>query len=447
MTLDKRFCDKLQGLESEESHLRGGWMCGRGDNFTRDDAPPCGLNSRYSVDGAARSHLDSAKQLLRLPLQRHAMALVYTCSPFLEVDRMGRAARSARTELLGVGRLLSGDEASQAAVDRSLDAPGGHATAFVPPDASRERVVRSRSPRGGGLGSATACSSLSGFEAPKQFGLLALVLGVIAALLLMPRTAAAQVDAWEFEVYPYATEERGVVELETLNAVVPNGHNQPGSGLSSGTFPSQGSWFNSYELTYGLTDRIEAAVYLDLTQVRGHGLWYSGSKYRLRGRLFDQGVLPIDIGWYAELEWHKTPQFDDASLELELRPIMEKDVGPFSLMVDPIFEKPLLGPDKNHGFEFGYVSGLYYRWMRYLSPGVEFYGGIGLIDDNDPLSEQQHYIFPVVWGQLPYGVEYNVGPGFGLSKGSDHVLVKFNFELERFIGSIFGPSSDSGWFF
>jgi hypothetical protein len=28
-----------------------------------------------------------------------------------------------------------------------------------------------------------------------------------------------------------------------------------------------------------------------------------------------------------------------------------------------------------------------------------------------------------------------------------HVLVKFNFELERFIGAILGPSSENGWFF
>jgi hypothetical protein len=85
--------------------------------------------------------------------------------------------------------------------------------------------------------------------------------------------------------------------------------------------------------------------------------------------------------------------------------------------------------------------------MRYLSPGIEFYGGAGLINDNDPLREQQHYIFPVLWGKLPHGIEYSVGPGFGLTKGSDHVITKMNVELEKFIGSIFGPSSESGWFF
>lgn len=270
---------------------------------------------------------------------------------------------------------------------------------------------------------------------------------LMAGSILCPKTARAQVDPWEFEVYPYATESRGVVELEMLNGAVPNGHSQGDRGLSSGDYATEGAWFNAIELTYGLTDRIEAAAYIDNTLVRGHGYWYSGSKYRLRGSVFDPGVLPVDLGWYAELEWHRINEFDDAELEIEFKPIIEKDLGRFSFRFNPIFEKPITGEDKNRGFEFGYASGGYYRWQRYLSPGVEFYGGIGLIDDSDPISDQQHYIFPVAWGELPHGVEYSVGPGFGLTRGSDHVIVKFNLELERFIGAIFGPSSESSWFF
>jgi hypothetical protein len=280
----------------------------------------------------------------------------------------------------------------------------------------------------------------------KNGPLLALTAFAITGLLWC-ETAAAQVDPWEFEVYPYSTEGRGVVELEALNAVVANGHNQAGNGTSRGEYSSQGSWYNGYELTYGLTDRIEAAAYADFSLVSGHGLQWSGSKYRLRGRLFDEGVLPVNLGWYAELEWNKVPQFDDTSLDLELRPIVEKDVGPFSFRFNPKFEKPLLGPNHNKGFEFGYANGVYYRLSRHFSTGIEFYGGVGFIDDADPIHQQQHYVFPVMWGELPRGIKYSVGPGFGLTAGSDHVLIKFNFELERFVGAIFGPSPDTGWLF
>lgn len=276
---------------------------------------------------------------------------------------------------------------------------------------------------------------------------IACLLLACAALLANAHRAAAQVDPWEFEVYPYATEGRGMLEVETDNAVVANGHHRGGNGTAAGTFASQGRWYNQYELTYGLTDRIEAAAYLNMAEVRGHGYWYAGSKFRLRGRLFDEEVLPVNLGWYAELEWHKTPQFDDNELEFELRPIIEKDLGAFSIELNPIFEKAIfVGPDHNRGFEFGYASAIYYRWARALSPGVEFYGALGKIDDNDPLSAQQHYVFAVLWGKLPRGIEYGVGPGFGLTRGSDRVLVKFNLEFERYLGALFGPSSDSGWF-
>ena len=249
--------------------------------------------------------------------------------------------------------------------------------------------------------------------------------------------ALAQVDPWEFEVYPARTIGKGMAEFEPLNSVVANGHSQGDSGTSSGEFPSQSMYRTAFELTYGLTDHLEAAAYLNLALPGGEGFQYAGSKYRLRGSLFEQGQLPLDLGWYAELEWNRIPQFDESELELELKPIIEKDIGRLEIDLNPKFVKAIFfGPDKNKGFEFGYVAGAYYNYWRWMSPGIEFYGGIGLIDDVDPISEQQHYIFPVLRGELGGGVEYNLGPGFGLTSGSDHVIVKFNVELERFVGAL-----------
>ena len=260
---------------------------------------------------------------------------------------------------------------------------------------------------------------------------------VVGLMLAVGSRSLAQVDPWEFEVYPAQTEGHGVLEVESLNSFVPDGHTTGDAGLSSGDFPSQNMYRTSIEVTYGLTDKIEAAAYLNLAKPDGASFQYAGSKYRLRGSLFEQGQLPVDLGWYVELEWHKTPQFDDSELELELRPIIEKDFGRFQIEMNPIFEKAIfVGPDHNKGFEFGYVAGLYYDYSRWISPGLEFYGGIGLIDDVDPLHEQQHYIFPVLRGELGGGFEYNVGPGIGLTRGSDQVIMKVNIEFEHFIGTL-----------
>ncbi len=265
--------------------------------------------------------------------------------------------------------------------------------------------------------------------------------GVVAIAILLvvalARAAIAQVDPYEFEVYPYSTLGPGVIELESLNSFVPKGHSQGGEGSASGDFASHLTSRTAFELSYGLTDKIEAAAYLDLARPNGAAFQYAGSKYRLRGRLFEQGEMPIDLGWYVELEWHRIHQFDENELEVELRPIIEKDFGRFEIDLNPKFEKAIfVGPNKNRGFEFGYVAGFYYNYLRWLTPGIEAYGGIGLIDDSDPLHQQQHYVFPVLRGAFADGIEYSFGPGIGLTRGSDQVITKFNVEFEHFIGSI-----------
>jgi len=260
---------------------------------------------------------------------------------------------------------------------------------------------------------------------------------LVLVLCALTQPAHAQVDPWEFEVYPAQTVGKGMLELEALNSFVAQGPDHGYSGTASGDIPSNQMYRGALEVTYGLLDKLEAAAYVNIADPKDEGIQYAGSKYRLRGSLFEQGEMPVDLGWYVELAWFNTPQFDDQKLELELKPIVSKDLGPFSVALNPKFEKVLSGPGSSEGFEFGYAASVSYRWKRWLSPGVEFYGGIGLVDQIDPGNEQQHYVFPVLRGELPGGIEYNFGPGFGLTPGSDHVIAKFNIELERFIGALF----------
>ena len=252
-----------------------------------------------------------------------------------------------------------------------------------------------------------------------------------SAALALP--LAAQVDPFEFEIYPAQTLGGGVLELESLNSFSAEGHQGDAQQYGSNRM-----YRTAFELTYGFTDRIEGAAYLNLAHPNADSFQYAGSKFRVRDSLFEQGELPVDLGWYAELEWHRTPQFDDNQLEVELKPIIEKDFRKFEIDLNPIFEKAVfVGANKNKGVGFGYAAGIYYDYLRRISPGLEFYGAVGLIDDNNPLHAQQHYIFPVLKGELPHGIEYNVGPGIGLTRGSDRVIVKFNLELEHFVGSLF----------
>src|SRR5262249_12907915 len=123
--------------------------------------------------------------------------------------------------------------------------------------------------------------------------------------MLLARRAPAQIDPWEFEVYPVQTLGKGVLEIESLNSVVADGHSEGGEGTSAGTFKSQGMWRTSLELTYGLTDKIEAAAYLNLAKPDGAWLQYAGSKFRLRGMFFEPGEFLFDLVWDVEVSVDK----------------------------------------------------------------------------------------------------------------------------------------------
>ena len=145
------------------------------------------------------------------------------------------------------------------------------------------------------------------------------------------RSARPQLDPFEFEVYQTQTYGAGMFEFESLNSFVPKGHTQGDNGTSSGDYASNLMYRTTIELSYGLTDKIEAGGYISLARPNGASFQYAGSKYRIRGSLFEQGELPVDLGWYVELEWHRIHQFDGNELEFEFKPLIEKNIGKFEI--------------------------------------------------------------------------------------------------------------------
>jgi hypothetical protein len=88
------------------------------------------------------------------------------------------------------------------------------------------------------------------------------------------------------------------------------------------------------EFEYGITDRLELGIYATIapgsTNINSLSepllTEGTGVKERLRYRLFDEGVLPIDIGFYGELVEN------DIEFEIEAKILLEKRFG--NLRVD-----------------------------------------------------------------------------------------------------------------
>lgn len=260
-------------------------------------------------------------------------------------------------------------------------------------------------------------------------------LQVIIALLMLVVSPAGAFNFFELEVYPATTEGRGLHEIESLNSFVANGSDREGHRGGGGDEEEEGEdeegaprhhlFRSSLEYNYGLTDKIDVALYVDLQKPNADDVEFAGFRARARGGLWERGRFPVDLGWYFEAE---VPAHEESLLELEFRPIVSRDFGRFTIDIDPIFELPTISEERRT-LEFGYASRLGYRLSQRFEPSIEFYGSVGQIRAIDSSREQEHYIFPVANFHAG-NIKLQVGPGFGLTRGSDSVVVKANFEYE-----------------
>ena len=116
--------------------------------------------------------------------------------------------------------------------------------------------------------------------------------------------------------------------------------------------------------------------------------------------------------------------------KIETRVILQKDIGPVSLILNPIFEKNMSG-DVEEGVELEYAAGIYFEDATpWVTPGLEFYGDVGPLGDLDSAADQQHFVLPAAKINLPEEVSVDVGYGFGLTKGSDDQVLKVIIEKE-----------------
>jgi hypothetical protein len=93
-----------------------------------------------------------------------------------------------------------------------------------------------------------------------------------------------------------------------------------------------------------------------------------------------------------------------------------------------------VGHDATNATGFSYAWQSLVRTHPLISPGVEFYGSIPDIAHAGPVSQQEHWVGPVMAGAAnfaPYGkLKYEVGYLFGLTPASGRSAVRWKLEYE-----------------
>jgi hypothetical protein len=242
--------------------------------------------------------------------------------------------------------------------------------------------------------------------------------GAFLTLLLLPLFSSAQF----YKVYPYMTAEAGEKELVYWFSAIGSDHQYAFFGEQ---VDRQGLMAHSIELEYGLSNKWTAGFYLDFEHPKGNNLKHIRTKALMfHGRFWEKGERPVDLGLYVE---YILPRKDYKNAEqLEMKWIIEKDIGFHSIVMNPTFEKTISGPDIFEGVEFALNGGWYYRKSLKVQPGIEFYSKWGELKEPRALQDSPVYLFPAI--DVIFGTKGNItwhtGAGFGLTNPADNLVFK-----------------------
>lgn len=113
------------------------------------------------------------------------------------------------------------------------------------------------------------------------------------------------------------------------------------------------------ELEYGLTDRLDVALYQVYDQVDGDNLKYSSYKIRIRYRLAEKNRFPVDVLLYAEHQ-----EKADAQNVFEGKLILAKDIARPNIAYNQVHKNTYHDADHaNHEYAAG-LSYELYPWLR-----------------------------------------------------------------------------------
>jgi len=255
----------------------------------------------------------------------------------------------------------------------------------------------------------------------KQFAEVLLI--IIFIVIFSAGTAEAQF----YKVYGYKTRKEGEIEFVYWTSCIAS------SNLKYSFFgkasKKEGLVAHSFELEYGLTDRLTLAAYFDFEDPSGDDFKFT--RFRavfFRYRFFNKGEHFFDPAIYLEYYIPRKEHKDYE--ELEIRLILEKDIENFTLVLNPMFEKKTSGSKSYEGLELNYAMGFYYKKYHAVQPGIEYYGKYGEISHFKEFKAQRHYIFPTIDLRFGPGFHWHLGVGFGFSNASDDVTIKSIFSYK-----------------
>jgi hypothetical protein len=226
-------------------------------------------------------------------------------------------------------------------------------------------------------------------------------------------------DNYEIQVYGVDTVDPHSTMVEFHSNFTVQGSKTPLDGV----LPTNHAWHETIEITQGWNDWFETGFYIFTSARSGDGWDWVGDHIRPRFRVPEKWKWPVGLSISNEIGYQRR-QFATDTWTWEIRPIVDKKVNRWYLSFNPTLDKSIHGASVPQGWVFSPNAKVSYDFSKVVTAGIEYYGSLGPVGNPDPLAEQQQQIFPSLDLNVSPEWELNFGVGWGLTRSTDHLIVK-----------------------
>jgi len=235
---------------------------------------------------------------------------------------------------------------------------------------------------------------------------------------------------YEIQVYPSDVVKPGCTMVELHSNFTVEGTKD----VIDGQLPTEHQLHETVEITHGFTSWFETGFYIFTSAGPGQGYQWVGDHIRPRVRAPEDWKWPVGVSVSFEFGYQRR-NFSADTWTLEIRPIIDKQLGRWYLAFNPSVDKSFKGPTASQGFIFSPNFKAGYDITKKINAGVEYYGVLGPVGNFYPGSIQQQQIVPDFDLNLSPNWEFNFGVGVGVTGATDHLLIKM------ILGYRFGASN------
>jgi hypothetical protein len=241
-------------------------------------------------------------------------------------------------------------------------------------------------------------------------------------LIVACRCAVAQ-NNYEIQVYGSQTVAPKTTMVEFHSNLTADGTKPYSVYLVDGLYPTNDAFHETVEITQGITNWSEVGFYVFTDAQSGHGWQWVGDHIRPRVRAPDSWHWPVGASLSIEFGYQR-PVYSPDTWTLEIRPIVDKQLGRWYFAVNPAFDRSLHGYNASQGFEFAPAAKISYDFNKHISGGLEYYGDFGPVGNIDSFRNQQQQFFPAIDLNVSPDWEINLGFGIGVTASTDSWIWK-----------------------